>query len=450
MSDSTSGALKRATVPSMLRASGAVAAGRIAILAAGLGSSLLLPLALPQDRVGIYFIAQILTSGFAILAMTGLIFTAPALVSAAAAQGDFGRARDVIMRIQAIVVGFGLIIACGFWLAERWIAFGENAAAWSGVLAVVALQIPCAALGAVQVELLRAIHSIRSSAFLMAFPNTVVTLFLAFALTTRLEPNLHQVLLCSFVGYAIAAAVGAFSIFSSCRRWNEPAKDPIGMPAIIRRTLPNLATTMVLFGLSQVDMILLTLFSSLQEIAQYGIALRISTVLIMPLSIANSAFAPSAVHLWTLGDRAGLQKSLRMLVSVATLLTFLMYVGLASLGYTLVHLWNPHYEDSLGLALILGAGQLGHVLGGSSGILLMVLGDERVAFRITLATGVATVTLCFVGILVGGPFLLASAAALCNVLQVFFFAKRVRDRFEVDATVLALLRAKSAAPSTSP
>ncbi|TPK83091.1 hypothetical protein [Mesorhizobium sp. B2-4-17] len=437
-----SGVLRRAKLPSMLRASGAAAAGRIAILAAGLGSSLLLPLALPQDKVGIYFIAQILTAGFAILAMMGLTFTAPALVSAAAARGDFGRARDAIMRIQGIVGGFGLIVACAFWLADRWIPSGANVTAWSGVLAIVALQIPCAALGAVQVELLRAIHSIRSSAFLMAFPSTAVALFLAFALTTRLQPSLHQVLLCSFAGYAIAAGVGAFSISSSCRRWSQVAKEPIGAGAIIRRTLPNLATTLVLFGLSQVDMILLTLLSSLQEIAQYGIALRISTVLIMPLSIANSAFAPSAVHLWTLDDRTGLQKALRLLVSVATLLTFLMYAGLAVLGYTLVHLWNPHYENSLWLALILGAGQLGHVLGGSSGILLMVLGDEKVAFRITLVTGVATVALCSVGILVGGPYLLAAAAAACNVLQVFFFARRVRERFKVDATFKSLFRKK--------
>ncbi|ESZ42961.1 hypothetical protein X732_03470 [Mesorhizobium sp. L2C066B000] len=426
----------------MLRASGAAAAGRVAILAAGLGSSLLLPLGLSQDKVGIYFIAQILTSGFAILAMMGLTFTAPALVSAAAAQGDFGRARDVIMKIQGIVGGFGLLVACAFWLADPWIAFGKDAAIWHGVLAIVALQVPCAALGAVQVELLRAVHSIRSSAFLMAFPSTVVALFLAFALTTRLQPDLHQVLLCSLAGYAIAAGVGAFSISSSCRRWSELANEPIGTGAIIHRTLPNLATTLVLFGLSQVDMILLALFSSLEEIAQYGIALRISTVLIMPLSIANSAFAPTAVHLWTLNDHTGLQKALRPLVSVATLLTFLMYAGLATLGYTLVHLWNPHYENSLWLALILGAGQLGHVLGGSSGILLMVLGDERVAFRITLVTGVATVALCCLGILAGGPFWLAAAAAVCNVLQVYFFAKRVRERFNVDATVLALLRTK--------
>jgi len=436
-----SGVFRRAKLPSMLRASGAAAAGRIAILAAGVGSSLLLPLALPQDKVGIYFIAQILTSGFAILAMAGLTFTAPALVSAAAAQGDFGRARDVIMRIQGIVGGFGLILGCCFWIAEPWVSLGESAAAWRGVLAIVAFQIPCAALGAVQVELLRAIHSIRSSALLMAFPSTVVALFLAFAMSTRLQPDLHQVLLCSLAGYALAAVVGAISISSACRRWNESAHDPIGTVSIIYRTLPNLATTLVLFGLSQVDMILLTLFSSLQEIAQYGIALRISAMLIMPLSIANSAFAPTAVHLWTLGDRAGLQKAVRLLVSVATLLTFLMYAGLATLGYTLVHLWNPHYENSLWLALVLGAGQLGHVLGGSSGILLMVLGDEKVAFRITLFTGVATVALCCLGILVGGPFWLAAAAALCNVLQVYFFAKRVRERFNIDATVLALVSA---------
>jgi O-antigen/teichoic acid export membrane protein len=276
----------------------------------------------------------------------------------------------------------------------------------------------------------------------MAFPSTVVVLFLAFALTTRMQPDLHQVLLCSLAGYAIAAAVGAFSIFTSCRRWSEAARESIGTVAIVQRTLPNLATTLVLFGLSQVDMILLTLFSSLQEIAQYGIALRISTVLIMPLSIANSAFAPTAVHLWTLNDRTGLQKALRLLVSVATLLTFLMYAGLAVLGYTLVHLWNPHYENSLWLALILGAGQLGHVLGGSSGILLMVLGDEKVAFRITLITGVATVALCCLGISVGGPFWLAAGAAVCNVIQVYFFAMRVRERFGVDATLFALLHRK--------
>jgi O-antigen/teichoic acid export membrane protein len=133
---------------------------------------------------------------------------------------------------------------------------------------------------------------------------------------------------------------------------------------------------------------------------------------------------------------------------VATLLTFLMYSGLATLGYTLVHLWNPHYENSLWLALILGAGQLGHVLGGASGILLMVLGDEKFAFRLTLLTGVATVALCCVAVLVGGPFWLASAAAVCNVLQVYLFAKRAKDRFRLDATISALWRTE-ALPNSS-
>ncbi|WP_164763426.1 hypothetical protein, partial [Mesorhizobium sp. M7A.F.Ca.CA.004.09.1.2] len=441
MSDPISIDLPVASAPSIWRASGAAAAGRVGILAAGLASSLLLPLALPPDKVGIYFIAQILTSGFAILVQLGLTFTVPALVSAATAKGDFGRARDLIARIQGLVVSFGLITALAFWLAEHWIgSSGGNE--WGEILPIVAVAIPCAALGSVQVELLRAVHSIRSSAFLMAFPSAIVALFLAFALVTHSSVTLHQVLLCSLVGFAMAAGFGAFSIFMMSRRWTEPANVETNLRAIILRTLPNLATTLMLFGLSQVDMVLLTLFTSFSEVAQYGVALRISTVLIMPLSIANSAFAPSAVQHWTLGDRVGLQRSLRTLVGVSTLLTCLMYFGLVTLGYAAVQIWNPHYESSLWIALILGCGQVCHVLGGSSGVLLMVLGDEKFAFRITLGTGLATVVLCTAGVLMEGPLLLASAAAFCNALQVGFFSARARKIFDVDPTILSVVKGK--------
>jgi O-antigen/teichoic acid export membrane protein len=179
----------------------------------------------------------------------------------------------------------------------------------------------------------------------------------------------------------------------------------------------------------------------MNEVAQYGLALRFSALMVVPLAVANAAAAPLAVHARSTNDTAALDAILARVVFGGAGVAAVLYIGFAAVCYGFIAIWNANYQDAYWLTLLLGLGNVLHACGGAAGILLMIWGDQRRAFTIVVATSAMTVILCLVGYRVEGMFGLAFAAALGNVLQVACFVLRVRARFDVDPSLPGQWRA---------
>ncbi len=183
-----------------------------------------------------------------------------------------------------------------------------------------------------------------------------------------------------------------------------------------------------------------SLFGEINEVAKYGIALRFSAVLLIPLGIVNAAFAPLAVQLHTTRDEINLRDIMQKLVALVAATSLFLYACFALAGHSLISIWNMSYLESYKITLILGAGQVLHASGGSAGILLLVWGDQRYALMLTLVTSALTILLCLIGFGFGGIAGLAGGAAFSNAFQVFCFVRRVRSRFGLDPSLWAALR----------
>lgn len=412
------------------------------IILSGVVSSILLPLVLDQTSVGQFFLAQILIAGLSTFGQLGLTYSIPATVTEAASIGDFGRARRLAVGTVALAASAGLVAAAVAWLTLS--AFGswlemEGLPGWIAAVPIIAAIVPLTTLTAVLVELLRAVHAIRASANLAAIAGTLTAAYLTFVLATGAAANLREVLQVGLVGSGICVLFGAFLATWTMSGWKAPARKAVSLSEILLYTLPNLLTTLLLFALAQIDILLLSMFGAMSDVAKYGIALRFSALLLLPLGIANMAFAPLAVQARSTSNEAAIHQMLSKLVMVSAALALLLYVGFVLAGYALITLWNATYLDSYALALILGLGQVVHACGGSAGILLMIWGDQRRAVVITVVTSLVTVALCFLGLRYGGMYGLALGAALGNVLQVLSFVHRVKRRFNFDPSLLGVL-----------
>ena len=416
---------------------------RLLTLGTGVMSVVMLPLVLSSDAVGTFFLVQIFIAGMAIIVQFGLTFTIPATVTASLANNDLGRARSMLLLIGGFVSVFGIAVATvvgvSALILRGQLNFGSPYLT-DVFLVLVALTIPLAGLSTVLVEALRAIHAPKSAAALGALPGTSLVVGLLAMLALGIQSTIETVLLITAGGHVLAVLLGVWSLVRRAWAWPRAAQERPSLPLLVRHAVPNLAATVALYGLSQIEMFLAASFGSLQDVANYGVALRISALLLMPLSIANSAFSPLMVHHWTSGNRTELDAMLVRIVAACSALTIAMYVGLVVLGEIFVQIWNPEYRQSYYLNLIIGAGQVAHVLGGSSGVLLMLLGDQKAAFRIILLWGLVTLAVCAIAAYIAGPFGLACAAALCNGMQVALFARRLSKRFGVAASILSIAR----------
>jgi len=432
-------------MPTMLQASGAALASRMALTLAGFVSSLLLPLVLSQTSVGQFFLAQILIAALTIVAQLGLTLSIPALVTAAIAADDLGRARRAAIQVGVLCLGAAVLTGLATLAALPPVLDllrAQRAADWRMILPVAVAIAPFASLTAVLAELLRATHAYKAAANLAALAGFATPLYLIAALLSG-GGSILAVLLAGLAGSILCVGLGAALLMRRMRDWPRVALAPPSLRAIIRQTLPNLFTSLALFALAQFDILLLSAWSGAAEVAIYGVAMRISILLVAPLAIANAALAPIAMELRIRRKLEELQRILRQVAAACALLAVLPYLGLAVLAPWLIGLWNPDYAAAYPLILILGFGQIVHASCGAAGMLLVTGGDQQAAMRMTLTTGALAVALCWLGLAWGGSPGLAAGAALGNILQVASFARRVRSRFGLEPSLLAFLRPAS-------
>ena len=431
-------------VPSFRRAGTAALFSRGLVVASGLVSSTLLPLALDQTSVGQFFLAQLVIGGLATFAQLGLTFAIPSYVTNATARHDLGRARRLAISIGLLCLCAGTIAAGLAWFGLPLLGDAidmNDLPAWLLAVPVIAAIIPLTSLTAILVELFRAVHAIRWSANLAGLGSAFTASYLVLVLTFGWTTTLQDVLMAGLLGWGTCVVIGIAVLTRLTRGWNDkPAREPVHMLAVLKKTAPNLATTLLLFGLANFDILMLSSLGAMEDVAQYGIALRFSTLLVIPLGIANSAFAPLGVQARTTGQDANLRNMLAKLVLASAAAAALLYAGFAVFGHTLISLWNSAYRDAYWLTLILGFGNVLHACGGAAGMILMVWGDQGKALRITAITGVVTVLLGALGLHFGGVLWLAFAAAFGNVLQVGWFVLRVRQRFGLDPSLAAGVR----------
>ncbi|YBW40990.1 oligosaccharide flippase family protein [Nitrobacter sp. TKz-YC01] len=438
------GAAPPPVIPTFRSAGAAALFSRSVIIIAGFANSLLLPLVLDQRGIGQYFLLQIMIAGLATFCQLGLTFSIPRQVTDAMARNDLGRARRLAATILCLSAGLGLLVAGAVVVASPWIAeFLDPAerATWIVALPIIGATASLASLTAVIVELLRAVHAVRAAANLATLASIFAAAYAGLVMMAGERATLSGALLAILFGSLCSVALGLVLFWLRSNRWPRSAHEPVQATAVLRETLPNFLTTLCLFGLANLDILILGSLGSMNEVAQYGLALRFSASMVMPLAIANSAAAPLAVHARSTDDITTLDGILARVVFGGAGVAAVLYLGFAAAGYGFIALWNADYLGAYWLTLVLGLGNVLHACGGAAGILLMIWGDQKRAFMIVVATSALTVILCFLGYRFGGMFGLAFFAAFGNVLQVACFVLRVRTQFKVDPSLLGQWRA---------
>ena len=435
----TSGSSGAPQAPDLVSAGAAALFSRGVVIAAGLINSLLLPLVLDQKGVGQYFLSQFLIAGFAIVAQLGLTYSIPATVTAVVARNDLGTARRLSATILIFSACAGAALSVALVLAAPLILDLVDPAersTWMTALLLIAVIAPVSALAALLVELLRALHAIRAAANLAAFASIFAASYAGGVLVAGARATLSGSLIAVLVGSVTCVGLGVWILGKRMASWPASPPESVRTATVIRGTLPNLFTTLILFGLSNLDLIILVQLGQMHDVAQYGLALRLTALIVVPLAILNSAAAPLAVQARSTADNATVDNILTRVAVGGTVAAAVLYLGFALVGYGFIAVWNQDYENSYWLTLVLGLGNVLHAFGGSAGVLLMIWGDQRWALLLTLATGVLAVVLCLVGYWLGGIFGLAFAAAFANAFQVACFVCRVRKRFALDPSLL--------------
>jgi len=420
-------------------------ANRLLVTVTQLAALALLARLLGADDMGVYFLIANLVAVMTVVAQLGLTQSVVRLVAEALARDLPGRARSAINKVLLLGGGSALAAAAilqfglGDWLAHAVFDSPEMAA----VTFMTALWMLAQTLQRFLDETFRGLHDLRLAAIFGGMVSGVLMIVMLGAMRLNQgTASLEEVMLL----HVVAFSAGVFLAALALRRKLRPLRGEgsIATGEIMAISWPLLAAAITNIILLRADLWIVGMYLPEQEVAVYGAAARIITVVTIPLMMASAVLAPMIAELNAKGEKARLEKVLRVVATLGGLPALAVILVFIVFGQPLLETiyGDELYARGWPVLVLLGLGQLVNVWSGVCIQLLMMTGHQKAVMFITLAASVLAVLLAVVlagthGIL-GVAFAFAFAIALQNIAMVVHSRRQLGVKSYMLANPLAL------------
>jgi O-antigen/teichoic acid export membrane protein len=422
----------------LLRGGGWAFGGKMLVALTGLLSSALLARLLTPQALGTYFLAYSILNFGTSLGALGLTGTVVRLVAQGMGLNLFGRVRRVI----SVVLGVGTLGALGVGLA--YLLIGDdlaksvfNAPALAAVTGLVAGWIMVGTLQGVLGETFRGFHDVRLATVLGGQTTGAATGLATVALLTASlfllwlvngEATVATIILLALCSGAVNTVVAGWLLHRRVRGLPPPTPDEGGEPdpkKVLREalsiSLPMLIVTLVMMVRTTGDTWILGASLPQSELALYGAANRLVSMVTMSMVIVTAVAPPLIAEMYFQGRRETLERALRGLATVTGIPALLASMAcIFFAGPILGLVYGDYYTKAAAVLAVLSIGPLVSVLAGCCGIALSYTGHQKTQMVITIATSAATflamlATVKFYGI-VGVAIAKTAGQVLQNVI----------------------------------
>ena len=266
-----------------------VLAGKVVSSAATLAGYALLARLLSPDEMGYYFLAFSIVSILSITAMWGLDRGMVKLVASELAQGCSALARGgilaslIIVSILSVFIAVVLNSPAGEWA----LVTSFNSTVLVSLSVLMGLWILIKAIQGLVSESFRGFHDIRMATIFGGLVTAVISMLLyLYAWLFEGGASLEQVVQMTVLAAGISLLIGLTLLFRKMRTLDRGEK--LQFSKVIHFGYPLLLTSVSLFAIREFHLWVLAIFQPESEVALYGSALRLGTMLTLPLIIVNS------------------------------------------------------------------------------------------------------------------------------------------------------------------
>lgn len=411
---------------------------RVLVTILGLATNMLLTRLMPVEEVGAYFlIANIVVIG-GVVAQLGMAQTVVRFVADAIARDLLGRARKAIVlclfitSLVAFFIMLALYAGAGDWLARD--VFKSELLL--GAVGLMALWIFLQALQRQLGETFRGLHDLRMASIFTGLVSGLVTVGLLGGMYLIYgSAGLADVLWVSVIAIALSGILAALLLAK--RILAIRGEGSIGSAELVTCGTPILLAAVTNLLLQRADLWVVGMYLPEEEVALYGAAARLITVVAIPLVMASAVLSPMIADLHAKGEKQRLEKVLRIVATLGSLpalfvVLVLMFAGEPILGF----IYGDYYRESATILTILACGQLASMWAGVCPQLLIMTGYQKPVMIVSLfsaavAIGASVfvvdayqgvgVALCFAGGVMLQNVLMATYARKVLVVRSYMF-----------------------------
>ena len=394
---------QRSPLRYLLSSSAAVFVARLTSAALKLATLAILARWAAREDIGVYLLALSAAGFLAVCGMVGADLPTIRRVAGAFTRGDAGEALREFHRALGLALGASILVAVAFWalfpavethlLTTPW--FGSNTH-WVAICVVATACLAlctCALQGAKELA--------RSAVFgNLLFPALFLGL-VAFQRTQQTEQLAASQLLRSLAIASLASALCAVLVVELGWRWRRSATPPASpdvelRPAsgwLIFESLPLLGAQLLAYGITQGDLWLVGEFDH-GAVATYGVATRLAFVPGVVLGISAAVVSPLVVEYHTSERLPALERLLQRVACVASLLALGYCVPVLVFAEAVLSRgFGPEFVLGAPMLRLLLVAQLLPVLSGGAMRVLILLGHQALALKITALGGLVFLTL---------------------------------------------------------
>ena len=369
--------------------------GKIVTALTGLATYALLSRLLTPPEMGFYWLAYSTVLFGGTVGTMGLNNAVVRLIAERMGLNAPGQAR----RVVNIVFGLGLLGAFGMGgayllagdiIATKILESPQHAAAG----ALIAGWIVVSVLQQLVAETFRGFHEIRLATIFGGLVSGLILLGSLAAISLSGKTTLATVLSFTMISVAASAAIGGFVLFNKVAALpdNGNAHDDNDAGKIFSIAWPLLIANLTHFAVTQADVWILGAFRAHEELAIYGAAARLMTIIVMPLMLLNAVVPPIIAELHVQGKKEAMETTLRSTAAIAGLPTLIVLMAFIFFGKPILTLiYGEFYAQGAMVLAILSLGQLINVWAGSCGITLMMTGNQASRMGIAVASALLAI-----------------------------------------------------------
>jgi len=191
------------------------------------------------------------------------------------------------------------------------------------------------------------------------------------------------------VRVAIIYAIGRFIVtISVILYWNkifqfEGKRKWIARP-MIKMALPLLLVMSTSVIAANADTIMLGWLSTTYNVGLYNVGARIALLVSFFLVVTNAAISPKLAALYADNKIKEMETMVKTVTFILILIAIFSLTFFIFFGKTILGLWGSDFKEAYYILIILGIGQFVNISTGSSGLLLIMCGYEKIHGYISL------------------------------------------------------------------
>ena len=172
-----------------------------------------------------------------------------------------------------------------------------------------------------------------------------------------------------------------------------PFEKGISYSVLFSIALPLALASSMIFIKGWIDTFMLGVYGTANDVGAYNIALRLASLISLPLTAVNSIAAPQFANFYGKHDYVALEKSLQQATKVVFFSSIIFLVSLIILGEYLLGMFSVREEKVLWTFLVLVIGFFINALVGPVGYFLQMTGEQMFFQKITVVITIVGVLL---------------------------------------------------------